>query len=62
MVISKIELLKLVDALPDTIQIDDLIYVIWLQAKISCAEEAIREDRTLPHAELMAEVQQWRTQ
>jgi hypothetical protein len=60
MVISKQELLKLVRDLPESIDVDDLMHKLWLQAKLERSEQDIREGRTLSHAAMVAEVQQWR--
>jgi hypothetical protein len=59
MEISKQELLKLIDGLPESVDVDDLMHKLWLQAKLERSEEAIRQGRTLSQSALIAEVQQW---
>lgn len=59
MVITKQELLKLVDGLPETIDVDDLMHKLWLQSKLDRSEEAIREGRVFSQSALIADVQQW---
>jgi len=47
MTISKEEILELVNQLPDPVDVEDLIYRLYLREKLAAAEAATAEGRTL---------------
>jgi hypothetical protein len=55
MTISKEEILELVNQLPDPVEVEDLIYRLYLREKLAAAEAAIAEGRTLSAEEMRAE-------
>ena len=59
--IGKQELHKLVEALPEQVEIDEVIYRLDLREKLEAAEEDIREGRLLTHEEIVAETGKWFT-
>lgn len=60
MAISKGEILELVNQLPDQIEIEELIYRLYLREKLEAAEADIAAGRTLSTEELRAEMAKWR--
>lgn len=60
MTISKEEILELVNQLPDPVEVEDLIYRLYLREKLAAAEAAIAEGRTLSAEEMRAEAASWR--
>ncbi len=59
MTLTKREVLKVVNTLPQPIDIDELICRLYLKKKLAAAEEDIRKGRTIPHAQVMREVSTW---
>lgn len=59
MTISKEEILELVNQLPDPVEVEDLIYRLYLREKLAAAEAAIAEGRTLSAEEMRAEAASW---
>ncbi len=60
MAISKGEVLELVNQFPDQIEIEELIYRLYLREKLEAAEADIAAGRTLSTEELRAETAKWR--
>jgi hypothetical protein len=58
MTISKEEVLELVRKLPEQVDIEDLIYRLYLREKIAAAEEDIAAGRTLSAEEARAEARE----
>ena len=50
--ISKLELEKLVQELPDTIDIEEVMYRLYLLQKIQAGEADIQEGRVLSHTQV----------
>ena len=59
MTLTKKQVLKVLNELPPSIEIDELFYRIHLAAKLNQAEEDIRNKRTIPHAKAMKEIEKW---
>ncbi len=59
MEIAKAEVLKLVDRMPDSFDIEELQYRLYLRQKLEAAEEDIRAGRTLTHEEVVEETARW---
>ena len=57
--IAKAQLLKLVEDLPETVEIEDVLYRLALRERLEAAEEDIREGRILSEDEVAAEIAQW---
>lgn len=60
MAISKDEVLELVNQFPDQIEIEALIYRLYLREKLEAAEADISTGRILSTEELRAESSKWR--
>jgi hypothetical protein len=57
--IEKQEILKLVEELPETIEVEDLLYRLYLREKLEAAEEDVREGRLLSEDQVAAETARW---
>jgi predicted transcriptional regulator len=57
--IARTQLLKLVEELPETVEIEDVLYRLALRERLEAAEEDIREGRILSEDEVEAEIAQW---
>jgi predicted transcriptional regulator len=60
--IARAQLIKLVENLPDTVEIEEVLYRLALREKLEAAEEDLREGRTLSEDEVAAEIAQWFTE
>ena len=59
MTISKEEALELVRQLPDQIEIEELIYRLYLREKLAAAEADIAAGRTLSDDEVRQQAASW---
>lgn len=59
MVIAKTEVLKLVDEMPEHLDLEELQHRLYLRQKLEAAEEDIRAGRTLTHEEVVQETTEW---
>lgn len=60
MTISKEEVLELMQQLSDPVEVEELIYRLYLREKLVAAEAAITEGRTLSAEEVRAQTTSWR--
>jgi len=58
MLIRKEEVLQIVQQLPDEIDIEELIYLLYLREKLAVAEADIPTSRTLSAEEMRVQVRQ----
>jgi hypothetical protein len=59
--IAKAQLIKLVENLPETVEIEEVLYRLALREKLDAAEEDVRAGRILSEDEVTAEIAQWFT-
>ena len=59
MVIAKRQVLELVKDLPDEIDIDELMYRLYLRQKLETAEKDAREGLLVSHEEVIKETSAW---
>ncbi len=59
MTIAKQQVLELIKDLPEEVDIDEIIYRLYLRQKLETAEKDIREGRTVPHEEVVRETSKW---
>lgn len=59
MVITKRQFLELVKDLPDEIDIDELMYRLYLRQKLETAEKDVREGLLVSHEEVIRETSEW---
>ena len=57
--IKKQELLKLMEDLPDQVEVDEVFYRLYLREKLNAAEDDVRAGRVLSHEEVVAETAKW---
>jgi predicted transcriptional regulator len=57
--IAKAQLIKLVEDLPEDMEIEDVLYRLALRDRLEAAEEDIREGRVLSEDEVKAEIARW---
>jgi hypothetical protein len=60
MTISKEEVIELVRQLPEQVEIEELIYRLYLREKLAAAEADIAADRTLSAQDVRAQAASWR--
>ncbi len=59
MTVSRSEILNLVNELPEEIDIEELIYRLYLREKLAAAEDDIAAGRTISAEELKAQARSW---
>ena len=57
--IARTQLLRLVENLPETVEIEEVLYRLSLRERLEAAEEDIREGRVLSEDEVAVEIAQW---
>ncbi len=60
MVLSREEVLRLVRELPEEVDVDELIYRLYLRQKLAAAEADVAAGRTLSVEEVRKQSQEWR--
>ena len=60
--IAKTQLIKLVENLPETVEIEEVLYRLALREKLEAAEEDVRAGRVLSEDEVAAEIERWFTE
>lgn len=60
--IAKHELQQLVEDLPEQVEVDEVLYRLYLREKLITAEEDVRTGRVLSHEEVVAETAKWFTE
>ncbi len=61
MTISRAEVLELIRQLPEEVEIEDLIYRLYLREKLAAAEADIAAGRTLSAEEVRTQAASWRS-
>lgn len=59
MIIAKQQVLDMIKALPEKIDVDELMYRLYLRQKLEAAEEDVREGRLISHEEVVKETSRW---
>ncbi len=59
MAIAKQQVFELLKDLPDQVDIDEVIYRLYLRQKLELAEQDVREGRVLSHEDVVRETSQW---
>jgi hypothetical protein len=57
--IDKQELHQIVEDLPEPVEMDEVLYRLYLREKLNAAEEDVREGRVVTHEEVVAETAKW---
>ncbi|MDI6760219.1 MAG: hypothetical protein QMD05_05295 [Candidatus Brocadiaceae bacterium] len=59
MIITKQQVLEIVEDLPEEVDVDEVMYRLYLRQKLEVAERDIREGRIVPHEEVVKETSKW---
>ncbi|MFZ3065622.1 MAG: hypothetical protein WA277_10120 [Nitrospirota bacterium] len=59
MTIAKQEVIELIKELPDEVDVDEIIYRLYLRQKLEGAEKDVREGRLVSHDEVIKETSKW---
>ena len=52
---------QIIEALPDTATMDDIMHALYVRTKFTRGEQEIREGRGVPHEEAKRRLGQWGT-
>jgi hypothetical protein len=59
MLIAKQQILKLIKDLPDKVDIDEVMYRLYLRQKLEAAEKDVRGGRLVSNEEVVKETSKW---
>jgi hypothetical protein len=59
MLIAKQQILRLIKDLPDKVDIDEVMYRLYLRQKLEAAEKDARRGRLVSHEEVVKETSKW---
>jgi hypothetical protein len=59
MIIAKQQVLDMIKELPEKIDVDELMYRLYLRQKLEAAEEDVREGRLISHEGVVRETSKW---
>lgn len=59
MIIAKQQVLDMIKDLPEKVDVDELMYRLYLKEKLEAAEKDVCEGRLIPHEEVVRETSKW---
>ena len=59
MTITKKQVLEIVKDLPEEVDIDEIMYRLYLRQKLEAAEKDVREGKVVSHEEVVKETSKW---
>lgn len=59
MMIAKNQLLEMVNELPEEVDIDEMIYRLYLRQKLEASEKDIKAGRMISHQDVIRETDKW---
>ena len=59
MLLAKQQILKLIRDLPEKVDIDEVMYRLYLRQKLEAAEKDVRRGRLVSHEEVVKETSTW---
>jgi hypothetical protein len=59
MMIARSQLMEMVKELPEEIDVDDMIYRLYLRQKLETAEKDIEEGKVISHEDVKRETSKW---
>jgi len=59
MTIAKQQILELIKDLPEEVDVDEVMYRLYLRQKLEAAEKDVREGRLVSHEEVIKETSKW---
>ncbi len=57
--IAKKQVFELLEDLPDELDIDEIMYRLYVRQKLETAEKDVREGRIISHEEVVRETSKW---
>jgi len=57
--IAKQQVFELIEDLPDELDIDEIMYRLYVRQKLETAEKDVREGRIISHEEVVRETSKW---
>lgn len=59
MIIAKQQVLDMIKDLPEKVDVDELMYRLYLKEKLEAAEKDVCEGRLIQHEEVVRETSKW---
>ncbi|MEC4685740.1 MAG: hypothetical protein VST71_08425 [Nitrospirota bacterium] len=59
MTITKQQVLEIVKDLPEEVDIDEIMYRLYLRQKLEAAEKDVRDGKVVSHEEVVKETSKW---
>ncbi len=59
MTIAKQQVFELIKDLPEEVEIDEIMYRLYIRQKLETAEKDVREGRIISHEEVVRETSKW---
>jgi hypothetical protein len=59
MIVEKNQILEMIKGLPEKIDVDELIYTLYLKQKLETAEKDVQENRLVAHGDVVKETSKW---
>ena len=59
MILPKSQIVHMLEELPDQIEVEELMYRLYLRQKIEAAEDDVRYNRTITHENVIKETTEW---
>jgi len=59
MTITKKQVLEIVKGLPEEVDIDEIMYRLYLRQKLEAAEKDVSEGKVVSHEEVVKETSKW---
>ncbi|MBI5142168.1 MAG: hypothetical protein HZA20_08275 [Nitrospirae bacterium] len=59
MTIARQQVLDMINDLPEEVDIDELIYRLYLRQKLEAAEQDVRDGRLVSHEDVVRETSAW---
>jgi hypothetical protein len=59
MMIAKQKVFELIEDLPDELDIDEIMYRLYVRQKLETAEKDVREGRIISHEEVVRKTSKW---
>ncbi len=59
MTIAKQQVFELIKDLPEEVDVDEIIYRLYIRQKLETAEKDVREGRIISHEEVVRETSKW---
>ncbi len=59
MTITKQQVLEIIKGLPEEVDIDEIMYRLYLRQKLETAEKDVREGKVISHEEVVRETSEW---